>query len=285
MMVGAVQSGAAPASTGDERPVVAVLQARVSSSRLPGKVLKPLAGRPMLERHLERLFRARTLDRIVVATSDQASDEPIAALCERLGVACFRGSLNDVLERLVEAARPYAPAHLVRLTGDCPLADPQVIDQVVELHRASGADYTCNVYPPTFPDGLDVEAMRWAVIEAAAREAVEPYQREHATQFILKHPERFRIENLARDVDLSGMRWTVDEPEDYEVAAAIYAALYEAKPDFATADILAWLAANPAWATHNLKHERNAALAKSVRESLARAAATATTSSHKESRS
>ncbi|MBM3560846.1 MAG: hypothetical protein FJX53_13430, partial [Alphaproteobacteria bacterium] len=151
--------------------VIAVLQARTSSSRLPGKVLRPLQGRPMLERQIERILRSRRLDRLVVATSDHPEDDPIEALCRTLGVDCFRGALEDVLDRFYRAAASRRPDHVVRLTGDCPLCDPEIIDRVVAHHLEGGYDYTCNVLEPTFPDGLDVEAMTWASLETAWRES------------------------------------------------------------------------------------------------------------------
>ena len=231
--------------------VVAVLQARTSSSRLPGKVLRPLQGRPMLERQIERIRRARRLDRLVVATSDHAEDDPIEALCTTLGVACFRGSLEDVLDRFYRAAAPHHPDHVVRLTGDCPLCDPEIIDRVVAHHLEGGYDYSCNVLEPTFPDGLDVEVMTLASLEAAWRESALPSQREHVTAFIQTQPARFRLGDVRNDADLSALRWTVDEPADFDLVERIYAALLPTKPDFGTRDILALLAAQPALRTLN----------------------------------
>ncbi|MCS6944461.1 MAG: glycosyltransferase family protein [Sutterellaceae bacterium] len=244
--------------------VLGILQARVSSSRLPGKVLKPLLGEPMIARQIERLRRARMLEALVLATSTDSSDDPLARWAQAAGVPVYRGSLDDVLDRFVCAARPYAPAHVVRLTGDCPLADPAVIDLVVTRHLQGGADYTSNTLEPTWPDGLDVEVMTMAALEAAARESTAQYQREHVTQFIIRQPERFRLQNVRADNDLSGLRWTVDEPADFELVEAIYAALYPSKPAFGTADILAFLRDNPHWMTHNTRHARNEGLARSI---------------------
>lgn len=248
--------------------VLGVLQARVSSSRLPGKVLRPLLGAPMIARQIERLRRARTLEALVLATSTDASDDALARWAQDAGVPVHRGSLDDVLDRFVCAARPYAPRHVARLTGDCPLADPTVIDAVVARHVASGADYTSNTIEPTWPDGLDVEVMTMAALETAAREATAQYQREHVTQFIVRQPERFRLHNVRADNDLSGLRWTVDEPADFEVVEAIYAALYPSNPAFGTADILAFLRENPCWITHNTRHARNEGLARSIAREL-----------------
>ena len=193
--------------------VLAILQARVTSTRLPNKVLAPILGQPMLARQIERLRRATTLDTLVVATSDDASDDPLAAMCAAIGVPWHRGSLNDVLARFQGACAVFGPAdHVVRLTGDCPLADPAVIDAVVRHHLASGADYTANAIQPSWPDGLDVEVMRSAVLQRAFDEARLPSEREHVTPYIHKHPEWFSIGHVKGDQDLSCLRWTVDEP-------------------------------------------------------------------------
>ncbi len=225
--------------------ILGILQARTSSRRLPGKVLKPILGRPMLERQIERLRRARRLDKLVVATSTDASDDAIAALCRSLSVDCFRGSLDDVLDRFYQAARRYAPRAVVRLTGDCPLADPQVIDQLIDMHLAGGFDYTSNVVRRSYPDGLDTEVMGFHCLETAWREAVLPSEREHVTPFIRSHRERYRFGDLAQAEDLSDRRWVVDDPADFAFISAIYEALYPANPAFTTADILALLERRP----------------------------------------
>jgi spore coat polysaccharide biosynthesis protein SpsF len=248
--------------------VLGVLQARVSSTRLPGKVLRPILGQPMIARQIERLRRARTLETLVLATSTDSSDDALARWAEAARVPVCRGSLDDVLDRFVSAARPYAPTHVVRLTGDCPLADPAVIDLVVTRHLEIGADYTSNTIEPTWPDGLDVEAMTMAALETAAREATAQYQREHVTQFIVRQPDRFRLQSVRGDNDLSALRWTVDEPADFELVEAIYAALYPSNPAFVTADILAFLKHNPHWITHNTQHARNEGLARSIAREL-----------------
>src|SRR6185295_7937012 len=225
--------------------ILAILQARASSRRLPGKVLKPILGRPMLERQIERLRRAKRMDKLVVATSTDASDDAIAALCQSLGVDCFRGSLDDVLDRFYQAARRYAPRAVVRLTGDCPLADPAVIDQLVDMHLAGGFDYTSNVDTRTYPDGLDAEVMEFGCLETAWGEATLPSEREHVTPSIRGQRGRYRFGNLAQPQDLSGQRWVVDDPADFVFVAALYEALYPANPAFTTADILALLERRP----------------------------------------
>jgi spore coat polysaccharide biosynthesis protein SpsF len=251
--------------------ILGILQARLSSSRLPGKVMKPLGGAPMIERQVERLRRARTIEKLVLATSTDRSDDVLAQWAIDAGLAVHRGALDDVLDRFVTAARPYQPAHVLRLTGDCPLADPALIDRVVSAHLDTDADYTSNTLLPTYPDGLDVEVMTMGALEAAAGEATAPYQREHVTQFIVRQPERFRLHNVRCERDLSALRWTVDEAADFELIEAVYGALYPSNPAFTTADVLDFLQHNPQWVGHNSHHARNEGLARSLaRDALER---------------
>lgn len=220
--------------------IVAILQARMSSTRLPGKAMRPLLGEPMVGRQIERLLRCRAVDKLVVATSDDPSDDPLAAYCETTGAVVFRGSLPDVLDRFHRAAVAHGPAdHVVRLTADCPLADPAVIDDCVRLHVKSGADYTSNTQDRSYPDGLDVEVMTFAALDAMHAEAADPYEREHVTPFIYRRPERFRIAQLVQAEKLDGLAWTVDVADDLAFVEKVYEALYPTKPDFGQADILA----------------------------------------------
>ncbi|OFW06430.1 MAG: spore coat protein [Acidobacteria bacterium RIFCSPLOWO2_02_FULL_68_18] len=237
--------------------VVGILQARLSSSRLPGKVLLPILGEPMLFRHLERLRRSTEMDRVVVATSTDPSDDPLAAACRQRDVPCFRGDLHDVLRRVVDAARPYRPDAVVRLTGDCPLADPALVDDLIRYFRAGSYDYASNCFPPTFPDGLDAEVVRFSSLEEAYREAVLPSHREHVTPFLRAHLERYRIGHISGSVDRSAMRWTVDEPEDFEFVRQVYERLYPTTPEFDTPDILDLLAREPALQAINARFTRN----------------------------
>lgn len=219
---------------------VAILQARMSSSRLPGKVMKPLLGRPMIERQLERLGRCATLDRIIVATSQEPSDDPLADHLRSLSVDMFRGSLGDVLDRYLATAQAFGVAGaVVRLTADCPLADPGVIDDCVRLHARLGVDYVSNSHRRTYPHGLDVEVFGLDALQAAGREATDPYEHEHVTPYIYRHPERFSLADLVQATDESGLRWTVDTPDDFDFVERVYAALYPGKPDFTSADVRA----------------------------------------------
>lgn len=237
--------------------VLAVLQARVSSTRLPGKVLKPILGQPMLARHIERLRRSQCIDKLIVATSGDSSDDPVAALCDRLGLSCFRGSLNDVLDRVYRAALPYKPQYLVRLTGDCPLADPAIIDATIQLCVDGGFDYASNTLEATFPDGLDVEVVRYTCLEQAWHEANLPSQREHVTPFIYQHPLRFRLASYKSPSDFSQLRWTVDEPEDLKLIETIYNSLYPSNPSFSMNDVLALVEQRPELRSFNSMHVRN----------------------------
>jgi spore coat polysaccharide biosynthesis protein SpsF len=245
--------------------VLAILQARVTSTRLPNKVLAPILGQPMLARQIERLRRATTLDNLVVATSDDASDDPLVAMCEDIGVPFYRGSLNDVLARFKGACEAFGSAnHIVRLTGDCPLADPAVIDAVVRHHLASDADYTSNALQPTWPDGLDVEVLRMETLNRIFDEAHLPSEREHVTSYIYKNPEFFYIEQFKSERDLSHFRWTVDESADLVFVSEVYAALYPKNPAFDMTDVLTLIEQCPGLAKLNDHFLRNEGYAKSL---------------------
>lgn len=245
--------------------ILAVLQARFSSSRFPGKVMKDILGEPVLYREIERVLKCESIDKLVVATSTDPSDDPIAKMCFGKEIDCFRGSLEDVLDRFYHAAEKFSPDHVIRLTGDCPLADPFIIDAVVRLHILNNNDYTCNDRPPTFPDGLDAEILTFKALELAQREAILPSEREHVTSYIYTHPERFKIGNLERSgADLSDLRWTIDEPEDFLFIAKIYEALYPQKADFSTQDVLNLLESNADLKKINDMYGRNEGYSKSL---------------------
>jgi spore coat polysaccharide biosynthesis protein SpsF len=232
--------------------VVAILQARMSSSRLPGKVLKPLVGAPMILRQIERLRRADALDGIVVATSTEASDDVLCDACRAVGIEVTRGDLDDVLDRYRQAARALGdPAHVVRLTADCPLADWTVVDACVALHLRAGADYTSNVVQRSFPKGLDVEVMTLTALDRAWREATDPYDREHVTPYIHRHPELFALAHLTQAADQSAWRWTVDTPEDWAMVEAVYQALYRQDDLFTTDAVAKFLETHPQTARLN----------------------------------
>jgi spore coat polysaccharide biosynthesis protein SpsF len=204
---------------------VAIVQARMGSTRLPGKVLQDIAGRTMLARVVERASRCRSVDAVVVATTTGAEDDAIVETCRSLGVAVVRGSREDVLDRYYRAAKGRDADPIVRLTSDCPLLDPEVMEEVIALFRKEKPDYASNVTVRTFPQGLDVEVVSLAALTTAWREATEPFERVHVTPFLYRHPERFRLANLTAGGDYSAHRWTVDEPRDLEFVRAIYVRL------------------------------------------------------------
>jgi len=217
-----------------------LMPARLSYRRLPGPVVKPLLGQPMMARQSDRLRRAGRIGELVVATSVEPGDAVVEQCAQGLGCLTHRGPLADVLGRYAEALERHGPAdHVVRVTADCPLTDWRVIDRVIEHHLASGADYTSNTVERTFPKGLDVEIVRAPLLLEAAREAGDPYEREHVTPFFYFRPERFRIEQVTQAVDQNLWRWTVDTPADFAFTQAVYETLYPSRPDFLSEDIAA----------------------------------------------
>jgi glutamate-1-semialdehyde aminotransferase/spore coat polysaccharide biosynthesis protein SpsF (cytidylyltransferase family) len=220
----------------------------------------------MLSLQIERIYRARRIECLVVATSDQSEDDAIVEACADIGVLCSRGSLDDVLDRTYRAAKAAGATVVVRLTGDCPLLDPAIIDACIEMHISGAFDYTTNALQPTYPDGLDVEVMSMGALQTAWREATLPSEREHVTPFIYKHPEKFRVGTLRNDSDLSALRWTVDNADDLEFVRCVYAALYPANPEFNMADILNLIQSRPEIVDVNKANQRNEGLEKSLRE-------------------
>ncbi len=223
----------------------AIIQARLGSTRLPGKVLLDLAGEPMLARVVERVRRARRVDDVLVATTTETRDDPLAALCAERGWPCFRGSENDVLDRYYRAAKSVGADLVVRITSDCPLIDPAVIDSAIDGLELQAADYCANVIRRTYPRGLDVEVFTFAALETAWQEDDRPESREHVTQFILRNPDRFAQTNMSYDEDHSAFRWTVDTLEDFDLIGKIYA--HFGRDDFPWTDALGLLAAHPQW--------------------------------------
>jgi spore coat polysaccharide biosynthesis protein SpsF len=208
--------------------VVAIIQARMGSTRLPGKVLKDLCGETVLARVVSRTRHAMLLNEVVVATSVQAADDAVVQECGRLSVACFRGNEVDVLDRYFHAAEKFSADAVVRITSDCPLIDPEVSDKTIQVFLDRYPDYASNVLERTYPRGLDIEIMTFAALASAWRDARDPYQREHVTPFLYQHPERFRLVSVTGDRDYSHYRWTLDTMEDLEFLRAVYERCAEA---------------------------------------------------------
>jgi spore coat polysaccharide biosynthesis protein SpsF len=216
--------------------VLCVVQARTGSSRLPGKVLADVDGRPMLRYMLDRLT-GLAVDDLVVATSVLDRDQPVADVAADAGVQVLRGPEADVLARFAAALNAHPADTVVRLTADCPLVDPAVVTAVVELHHDAGADYTCNVLPRTFPKGLDVEVVAAPALRRAVVEATDPPEREHVTPYLYRHPEHFRLANLRSGEDLGDERWTVDTADDLEFVRTV-AARFAGRGAFGWRDVL-----------------------------------------------
>ncbi len=226
--------------------IVVVVQARMSSSRLPGKVLLPLLGQPLLVRMLERLQMSRHAFTTVVATSTDPSDDPIEALCVAENQPCYRGSLTDVLDRHAQVGEQWNADVIVKIPSDCPLIDPRAIDRVFDFWLAHPGefDFVSNLHPATWPDGHDVEMMTHEALRRANAEATRPLEREHTTPYFWENPDRFRLANVTWETGLDysmSHRFTIDYPEDYQFISRVYDELYTQRPDFSCADILALL--------------------------------------------
>jgi spore coat polysaccharide biosynthesis protein SpsF len=231
---------------------VAIIQARMGSSRLPGKVLEEIHGQPMIERVLTRLSQARTLDSIVLATTIEPQDDPVAEYCRSHGWNCFRGDHLDVLDRYYKAACEHHADVVVRITADCPLIDPGVIDRVVgEFEQQQPEiDYAANVLTPrTFPRGLDTEVFRFQSLERAWRDAADPACREHVTMYFYRNPDLFRLHGIVNETDESRWRWTVDTTEDLQLVRTIYS--YFGERGFSWQDVLRVCAEHPEWSAIN----------------------------------
>lgn len=202
--------------------VVALIQARMGSSRLPGKVLQEICGESMLAHVVHRTQRIHGIAEVVVATSDQGGDSAVVAECKRLNVQVFCGSEEDVLDRFYQAALRHEAQAVLRITSDCPLLDPAVATRVVQLFLQQRPDYASNTLNRTYPRGLDAEAMTQEALACAWREATEVYQRAHVTPYLYEHPDRFRLLGVTAEADFSSHRWTVDTPEDLEFVRALY---------------------------------------------------------------
>lgn len=238
----------------DRRRNLIVIQARLGSTRLPGKVLLDLVGKPVIVRMVERVARMKTDVAITVATTDRREDDPLAAICRAAGIPVFRGHPSDLLDRHYRAALEHGATVVAKIPSDCPLIDPSIIDGVFERFGAGDSDYTSNLHPASYPDGNDAEVMSLASLETAWREASLPMEREHTTPYLWERPERFRLSNVlwepgsgstrSRDYSMSH-RWTLDYPQDYAFIRRVYEELDPGNPAFGLDDILDLLRRKP----------------------------------------
>lgn len=233
-----------------------IVQARMGSTRLPGKILMEVDGTPMLQYELGRLALSKRIDKVVVATGDGSENDPVQELCEKIGVDCFRGSEKDVLERYAMCAEKYPEYDaILRITGDCPLIDPYIIDELVEHFEKSGSDYASNVEPHQFlfPDGTDCEIFTRDVLMRAQKEATTEYQREHVTVF-MEENEDIKKSFITQKLDFSHIRLTVDNPEDFEVISYL---IREADTECGYMEYISLLTKRPDIMIKNMHIERN----------------------------
>lgn len=231
----------------------------MTSSRLPGKVLEPIEGVPMIGRQIQRLRRSELLEGLVVATSVDRSDDPLVTYLDSLDVPVVRGPLDDVLGRFVTVLDEYSPEVIVRLTADCPLTSPRVVDRVISAFGPD-VDYVSNTLMPTWPDGVDVEVVRASALRWVASNSDDRHEHEHVTLGVYRRPQQFRCENVRGDLDLSSLRWTVDNADDLTFVRAVYAELLLGNQEFDVEDVLALLESRPELTRTSADAARNAAL-------------------------
>jgi len=224
---------------------VAIVQARVGSTRLPGKIFADLVGKPFVWHVIDRLKAAKEIDEIIFAIPDDPRDDELQSYIEKIGLKCFRGNLGDVLKRFYQTAKEYKADIIIRITADDPFKDPDVIDKTVRLLTENNLDFAYNNNPPTFPEGLDVEVFTFDALKKANEEATSTFDGEHVTQYMHRNPQKFKQANLSNDKDLSYLRWTVDEQADLDMTREIYDALYKEGQIFKTKEILDLLNDHP----------------------------------------
>lgn len=246
---------------------IAMIQARYGSSRLPGKILKDLFGKPVLQRVIERVSQSNLLNEVMVVTSIDKQNLPVLRLCANLGVRVFVGSENDVLDRYYQAATLVGAQNVIRITADCPCFDAKILDEAIMQFEKKNADYI-GQFTDTFPDGLDVEAMTYAALKESWENAYLKSEREHVTQYVRNRPEHFHLENFICPVTGVGTnRWTLDEPEDYELILAIYEHFINLnRENFSWIEVSEFLRDNPKLKEINSKFVRNEGLIKSLSE-------------------
>jgi len=238
--------------------VNAIVEARMGSTRLPGKTLLDIAGKPAIQVLIERLQIAKRIDTIILATTTNREDDAIEKFCREHNIVCFRGSSEDVLDRVYRAAKEYNTDIVIEVTGDCPLLDPWLIDDCIDLFLKSDYDYLSNFIEQSYPPGIDVQIFTFAILEQMHREAKEQKFREHVTLYILKNPTLFRMHNVFAPPELYYPNWhlELDEHADYELIKAICENLYDKNPAFTTRDIVNLLKKHPEWLKINKEVQR-----------------------------
>lgn len=228
------------------KKISATIQARMNSSRLPGKVLSPICGKPALELMIERLKTVKYLDDIIIATTNNKLDDPIERLAIKLQVHCFRGSENNVLARVLGATRAHSTDIIVQTTGDCPLIDPNIVSKVIEIYLKENVDYCSNIIERTYPIGMDVQVFSKPVLESVERQTNNPEDLEHVSCFIYKNPQIFNLKNVCAEQKLYSpeLRLTLDTPEDLELITRVFEALYLDNKIFFLHKILEFLEKN-----------------------------------------
>jgi spore coat polysaccharide biosynthesis protein SpsF (cytidylyltransferase family) len=244
--------------------ILGIIQARMGSSRLPNKVLLDLAGKTVIEHVVARALRAEYLENVIVATSIDKNNLPLIKLCADKNISVFVGSEDDVLDRFYQAAKLFNPEHIARITADCPVLDPGVVDKVLSTHLNSGADYTSNTLIPSYPDGLDISVFPFSALEESWKKATLSSEREHVTPYLRKHQDIFVHKNVLNDVDDSDRRWTLDEPKDYDFLTALFNGLFPVNDCFGYQDILDYLQLYPELETINSGISRNEGYIKST---------------------
>lgn len=251
--------------------VFAIIQARMNSSRLPGKVILDIHGVPELVHVVRRVQKAKHIDKILLATTNDKIDDVIEHCCSKYNILCYRGSEDDVLDRYFRAASNFDATdedYIIRITADCPFIDAEVVDMVVDAALKSKRDYVSNTIKPTFPDGLDVEVFTYKALTIAWQNATLKSEREHVTPYLHKHPEIFSVLNIENTTDYSSLRWTLDEKEDFEVTLSVYNELYCERKYFSMADILKLSKEKPEIFEKNKRFKRNEGLEKSIQQDI-----------------
>lgn len=237
--------------------ILAILQGRLSSTRLPGKVLKEIHGKPMILQQIERLKHSKQIDKLVVATSIDPSDDQLVAVLQDVGVEVRRGPLDDVVERFGIVVDEFNPEHIVRLTADCPLADAHVIDEVISSHLEKQSDYTSNALDPTFPDGLDAECISASAFTKLRKSNLSVPEREHVTMGLYSHPDKYSLSSITQVPNLSSLRWTVDVQDDLDFVRLVYGHLYDENKYFGQKEILDLLQLHPEISRTDVEVARN----------------------------